>query len=330
MKYNFENLDIKIDNTDKKLIFELVRNSRISDSELSRIIHKSKETVRYRLKRLEENKIINGYTIWLDPVLLGFRTAKIYMSLMNKPELQEKFNTRLLGDKRLFWFGRAQGAWNAGATFFVRTNAEFFELKNALFSEFKELIVSSNTAEVVNIGWHDWTFLCKNANDKWRMMFGDENRCELDALEKEILKALYANSRANIASIAHANNTTSAIVSYRIKKLEKQKIIGRYTAKIDHKRLGLEFYKSFLYFSSFTKQEENKLMHYLLNIPEIIHIVKQISPWDMELEIMCESYADYNNIIDSLTKEFPNTIKKIDTAIMNEDYVFPYKNVLFD
>ena len=59
-------------------------------------------------------------------------------------------------------------------------------------------------------------------------------------------------------------------------------------------------------------------------------MVKQISPWDIELEIMCKSYHEYNEIIVDLTREFSNVVNKVETAIMGEDYVFPAKQMIFE
>ena len=73
-----------------------------------------------------------------------------------------------------------------------------------------------------------------------------------------------------------------------------------------------------------------KLMNYCLNNPNIVHFIKQISPWDIELEIMCENYEKYNKIISGLTENFSTIIKKVETAIMGEDYVFPSKKLVFE
>ena len=45
---------------------------------------------------------------------------------------------------------------------------------------------------------------------------------------------------------------------------------------------------------------------------------------------MCKSYQEYNKIIGELTKQFSETIKKIETAIISEDYVFPAKEMVFE
>jgi DNA-binding Lrp family transcriptional regulator len=99
---------------------------------------------------------------------------------------------------------------------------------------------------------------------------------------------------------------------------------------IDYNKLGYEFYKTFIYFRSFDKSEESRLINYAKNQKNIIHLIKQISPWDIELEIMCQSYHEYNQIINELTRLFPNIIQKVDTAIISENYEFASKQLIFE
>lgn len=322
-------MPLKLDKIDQKLLFELDKNSRLPETTLAKLIGRSKESVRYRIAQLKEKGILHGFTTWIDPTKLGYSSAKIYLTLANKPQQKKEFIQYVKKDKRLFWLGIAEGAWNAGLTFFVKSNQEFFELKNELFSKFKELILDSHTAVLVNVNIHDKTFLYP-AEPKWLTLFGTPEQHELDGTEKKVLHELFLNSRASLVEISRKHELTVDIVRNRIKRLEEKKIISRYTAKIDFNALGYEFYKTFLYFHNLTKTDELKLMEYTRKNPNIIHLVKQISPWDIELEIMCESYHQYNQIISALTQDFSEVISKVETAIMSEDYIFPAEKMIFE
>ena len=322
-------MNYKLDMLDKRILFELDKNARIPDTRLAKLVRKSKESVRYRIKKLVDDKVILGFSLWIDPTKLGYQTAKVYLNLANIPEKKKAFIEYIKKDKRLFWLGIAEGAWNAGLTFFVKSNQEFFDLKNQVFSRFKDLILNSKTASLVSVHFHDKTFLYKTPTE-YDLMFDKPENNELDEISIKILKALFKNSRENVASIAHDNYTTVDIVRNRMKKLEENKIIKRYTIAINYEKLGYEFYKTFLYFKKLDKEDLEKLMNYCKNNENIIHIVKQISPWDIELEIMCENYKKYNKIISGLTKEFSEIISNVETAIMGEDYVFPSKKMVFE
>lgn len=318
-----------LDKIDRRILFELDKNARIADTALAKIVGRSKESVRYRIRKLQDEGTIKGFTIWIDPARLGFIPGKIYLQLANRPEEKQAFVEHVKQDRRLFWLGIADGAWNAGLTYFVKSNSELFELKNALFSKFKDLILESRTGVLVNVAAHDKTFF-HPAHTEWRSMFHTLEFYDLEDIEKKILKELFLDARMSVVDIARKHQSTVDIVRNRMRKLEEKGIIFRYLAKIDYTALGYEFYKTFLYTKNIGKEDERRLLEYLRQQPKIIHFVKLISPWDYELEIMCESYHDYNAIIADLTKEFSELIAKVETAIMAEDHVFPAKEMVFE
>lgn len=318
-----------LDKIDKRILFELDKNARIPETTLAKIVGRSKESVRYRIKKLQEGGVTQGFTIWIDPTKLGFFTAKMYLTLANIPVKRKEFVEFVTKDKRLFWLGIAEGAWNAGLTYFVRSNREFFELKNELFSKFKDLILEGHTGMVVEIAIYDKVFWY-NKESRITTLFGTPENYTLEALEKNILNELFFNARVNVVDIARKYNISVDIVRNRIKRLEEKKIITRYLVKVDFKTVGYNFYKTFLYFKNLIVADELRLMEYCRIHPNIVHVVKQISPWDIELEILCESYNQYNTIISQLTEEFSTTINKVETAIMSEDYVFPSQKMVFE
>lgn len=320
---------LALDKTDKRILFELDKNARIPDTKLAKLVQKSKESVRYRINKLQKQNIIQGFSIWIDPTKLGYSTAKIYLTLANKPQRKKRFIEYVNSDSRLFWQGIAEGAWNVGLTYFVKSTKEFFELKNKLFSEFKDLILESRTGIVVDVSTCDKTFFYET-DTSWTTLFDQPQELKIDAIEKKILKELYQNSRLNVTDIARKTKSTVDIVRNRIKKLQANKIIVRYLAKIDYNLLGYEFFKTFLYFKNLNPQDESKLREYCKNQNQIIHLVRQISSWDVELEIMCENYCEYNGVISELTMKFSSIINKVETAIMGEDYTFPAKKMIFE
>jgi len=320
---------MKLDKIDKKILYELDKYSRIPDTKLAKIVGRSKESVRYRIKQLQEKGIIKGFSIWIDPTKFGHQTAKIYLNLANIPDQKKDFIKYVNNDKRLLWLGMAEGAWNAGLTYFVKNTREFFDIKNDLFSKFRDLILESHTAILVSLNKLDKTFFYETEKH-WKTMANKLENIKLEEIEKKILIELSKNSRINIVDIARKHKTTVDIVKNRMRKLEENKIIFRYNAIINHNKLGHEFFKTFLYFKNLNKEDEERLMEYTRKIPEMVHMVKQISPWDVELEIMCENYLDYNKIIANLTKEFSNIIQKVETAIMEKDYVFPAEQLIFE
>ena len=320
---------MKIDKTNKIILFELTQNARTFDSNIAKKTNKSKETIRYRINNLEENQIITGYLTWFDPSKLGYTSGKIYLQLKNDSKRQKEFVDFVTKDKRLFWLGIAQGAWNAGLTYFVKSQREFFRLKNDLFDKFHDIILESKTAILVQVQVGPKTIFCKSTED-YKILFEEQGSHVLDEASKAVLKVLMKNARSTVVEIANKTNNSIEVVRNRIKSLEENQIIKGYSASIDHKKLGLDFYKTFIYIKEFSKEIETKFDEYCLKDENITHVVKQNSAWDIELEILAKNYLDYQETINKLTHEFPENIARIETAIMLHDYVWPSKSSLLD
>jgi len=62
----------RIDETDRRIIGELVRDGRVSFAELGRRVNLSPPSVAERVQRLERDGVITGYRAELDPSALGF------------------------------------------------------------------------------------------------------------------------------------------------------------------------------------------------------------------------------------------------------------------
>ena len=320
---------VNIDKTDKIILYELYKNSRIPETKLAKIIGKSKESVRYRIKKLTEQKIILKYSLWIDPAITGFQTAKCYLKLINNPAKKRELIEYIKKDKRLFWLGIGEGNWNLGITYFVKSNHEFYEIKRDLASKYGEIIQEIHLAAPIEIKVGEMTNLYQKEFE-WSIIAKEQKNNKYDETDRAILKELYKNSRKNVVEISRNINSTISTVRGRMKKMEEEGLIVKYTIAINYEKLGFQFFKSFLYFNNLTKKDEQKIIEYCKQDPNILHVVKQISDWDIELEIMCETYKEYNEIINHLTQEFSHSIKKVETTIMSEDHVYPSKAMFFE
>ncbi|MDP3881728.1 MAG: winged helix-turn-helix transcriptional regulator [Nanoarchaeota archaeon] len=313
---------IKIDEIDKKILFELEKNARIADVKLAKLVGKSKDAVRYRIKRLEEQKVINGYKTWIDLAKMGFRTSTLYLTLLNIPEKKEKLIKFIENDPKTYWIGVAEGSWNIGASHFIKSNEELFNIKHELISKFGDIIIDCKVTFLVGVSVHEKNFLVDKETKLTNFTEKVEN-LELDEISVKILKEIYWNAKENIAILADKLKTTVDIVRNRIKRLEEEKIIVRYTAVIDYQAIGYEFHKAFLYLKKYDADFFNKISRYIEGNKIIINMVRQIAPWDLELVLFTKGFAEYDNEMGDLTKNFSHNIQKIESATMSLDIIFP-------
>jgi len=77
---------VKIDLKDRKIIKYLENNSRQSYSHIAKKVGLSRESVRYRIKQLEEKGVIQDYKVVIDVSKLNYFNYHIFITL-NNPEI---------------------------------------------------------------------------------------------------------------------------------------------------------------------------------------------------------------------------------------------------
>ncbi|AGL02321.1 Lrp/AsnC family transcriptional regulator [Desulfoscipio gibsoniae] len=79
-----------LDNTDKRILAELSRNSRITMKELGEKVHLTGQAVSSRVSKLEDNGIIEGYTIKVNQAKLGY-SVHVMINIYTKSDYHQPY-----------------------------------------------------------------------------------------------------------------------------------------------------------------------------------------------------------------------------------------------
>ena len=83
-------MSIKLDLKDKKILYELDKNSRQSYSQLAKKVYLSQEATRYRVNRLIQNKVIFKFFTKIDVSKLGLTFYKVLIKFHNINEQKKE------------------------------------------------------------------------------------------------------------------------------------------------------------------------------------------------------------------------------------------------
>src|ERR1700734_2855943 len=89
---------VELDESDRRLIEALDRNARTSSADLARLIGLSPQSTSDRVRRLEDLGVIAGFTVRLDPTMLGLGIGAYIHVRPAMGELQRV--RKLVGDMR--------------------------------------------------------------------------------------------------------------------------------------------------------------------------------------------------------------------------------------
>ena len=320
---------IKLDLTDRKILAELDKNCRIPNSTLGKKVNKSREAVKYRIQQLQNRGIIEKFITSINPNKLGYYMFKVYLKLENIPEEREKFFEELKQNKDIYWLGISDGAFDCVFAILSRSIIGYYQQINALLSRWEHLVISKILGTMVDTKQYNKKFFTNDTQGTYVVFGGDVVHNKVDDLDYKILTILANDARIPLAQLARKVNSTIEIVRGRIKRLEEKEIILNYRIAVDFNKLGLEFFKMFIYFRTVSEKDERSLAEWMRTHPKALYYIRSLAPWEMEPEFVVESYKEFNQIVNDLRKRFPHVIRNYEHLIMiYETWMPAYKEML--
>ena len=96
--------NVTIDNIDKQILTILQQDSRISFADLSRQLNIPEATIRFRVKRLQDNKIITRFAALVDPTKVGFAVSGAILLKIDPAHLEEACQTLTAFSETIYLF----------------------------------------------------------------------------------------------------------------------------------------------------------------------------------------------------------------------------------
>jgi Lrp/AsnC family leucine-responsive transcriptional regulator len=316
----------EVDELDREILGQLDRNCRISSVELSDRVKRSRQTIEYRIARLEDRQIITGYTSSFNPTRVGYRLYKVYLRVRNVPGERERLHQLLYNLGTVYWVGESSGTWDLVFGIFYRSEAEILDITNRLTSEFHHIIVAHSGHTIVQILQYPKMYLTGELQP-YRELAGEVRNLRLDALDVQIVALLIQNARLSLNQIGEELATSGMQIQRRLRKLEQLGILFQHRVSLNLGDLGLELYKAIITTGFYGGDDHRRFLDFISQRKEIQFFVRNI--WSIELELVVPNYSVYESILDEIRRLFPKLISSLDTMLLESDEWTPaFANLL--
>ncbi len=151
----------------------------------------------------------------------------------------------------------------------------------------------------------------------------------LDLIDRKILFYLDLDCRQSTNKIAKKIGIHRNVVLYRIKRLEKEKIIRGYFTEINTRALGLITFRTFIKFANSTINKEEELAKFLQNTTEVIWLFRVLGKWDIDFVYVGKTPEEFDNFFRELRTKFNDIIELHETSLMTQLFKYP-KNYLIE
>ncbi len=318
---------MKLDKKNLKIIYELDKNARIPYSRLSRKVGLSQESVRYRVNRLVKENVINKFLTILDISKLGFTFYKILLKLHNVNE--DKIRTIIKGlsqKKEVVWLTTLNGNFDVGFVIKARNIFEFNRVLEGIEKKYNNYISKKVFSVNVFGDYLNRSYLVgeKRIPNK-KISYSSENmEQKINEKDIEIIKKLTKNARLNAVEISEKLNISPDSVLQRIRKLEKDQIITKYTLVLNHDKINQIHNKVLIYLNNFSPERISSFLKFCGSHNQITYIIKALGYWSYELDIEAKDLNQYQKVVRELTSKFSDIIQSYDTLTIQEIHKYNF------
>ncbi len=305
-------MEAKLDKFDKKILYELDKDSSISLQELSKRIGRTKQFIHFRIKKLESEGIIEGYNAIVDMSKLGYFTFRLYFYFQNFLNTDEKeFVDFLKKDLSQVWtITRMHGKWDYAIFIGVKTITEFHEVWDAIMLNYKEKIKKYNVSLYSPIFNFNRKIFLEKTGEVIQRRYGDGEKENLDEFDIKLIHAYAVNVRQSYLELANKFKVSHDKIKERITKLEKKQVIVGYTIGLNLTKLGFQGYRVDLELNSTKKNKE--IFHYCLRHKYIYQVNKSIGGANFEIEVIVRDLNHLNELIEELKNAFKDIINDVE------------------
>jgi DNA-binding Lrp family transcriptional regulator len=308
------------------LIYELDVDGFQPNSAIAKKVGLSKQVVGYRIKRLEQEKIIRKVYTILNLEKLGYYGQKVYFQLQNINEEKEKeLINYFKNHDKVVWFGIYEGRYDFVISIFDKGRVELDKTFSKILKDLQDYITDFDLATYTSVFAFKKKYLVKQkSSELFSHLGGEEKEVELKETEKNILKLLGEDARITNTSISDELKVSIDTVIKKIKDLKKLGIIQGSRVMLDKKRMGIYEFKILLNLKNYDPSIHNKFINFSTNNKYIVACIKTIGPWNLELDVEIPSLDLFHPLLLSLKTEFADSIKKIETLMLHDEYKYNF------
>ena len=308
-----------MDKVDKKILKELLENSRLPLSQIGKKVRLSRENVYYRIQNLIKQGIIRDFITSIDYESLGFQQFVVFIEFDKiDKEKESQLIEHLKKEKSVSWIGILSGNWSLTFDIFAKTNIELNNFIGKFFNFFEENIGDYIILNIQESNYFFNKIIAENSSITKRKSTVNP---KVDLIDLNILKKLNEDAKISYVDLSYDLNLSANAIKKRIQNLEKNKIILGYSISINHKHFGLEWQGLQIKLRRPAKELEDKLKSYLKMNDKVIfyYHYNKSGIYDFDIGVMVKDSSDLREFINQVRKDFYDEIKIINSFLVLEE-----------
>jgi len=318
----------KLDLKEKKILYQLDLNAKIPTTQLAKKVGLSQPAAYYRLNNLIKKGVIKFFLTNIDYGFFGYFPYRFFCRLQNLTEAKENELINYLKNHEFVPFtASCTGRYDLIFGIMAKNMSELRKILNEIKNKYGEYFSEQQIATLITGEFYTRKYLLKKEKrTKFiEKKFGEQSeRPKLSKKDLQILREIANNCRVSSLELSKKINLSLDAVRYRIKNLEKNKIINGYTIYLNNQILNQFRYKIMIQLSGSTEEKENQVINFAKQFSNVVYSVKTFGIWDLEIDVEVNNPERFNKILREIKNNNSGIIKEYHTIQLTEVHKYTH------
>ncbi|GEM_PF-6412972 len=329
----------KIDKIDKKILYYLTQNARLSYTVLSENVGLSREAVKLRMEGMVRDNVILGFRAQSSHPYFGLEFYHFYISFTRLDgKRNAEYESFILKHKSVLWSNRCLGKWDYAIFLIVKDNYDLAEI----ISEFKEKFSGFIKDIEHDAVLYEYVYrarvmeffdgvkisplrVAKDDSSFYRLLENAPTtvlkkrlHTTVDRTDVQMLEILSENCRSAIHEMGARLGVADENIRYRLRRMVEKSAIVSFWAVINYDLFGLHWYRVKIRTNRLTAASEKKLSAFLQNSPNVFWSSRSVGKIDMHIDIRVSDNNRLNEFLGEFNSKFDDLVVDYETLIMTQ------------
>jgi len=312
-----------IDEKDRKILAELDKNARQTDSEIAKKVGTSKQVVNFRIKNLIEKGIITNFYTITDVGKLGLNCYYLFLQLENiNKEQERKILEKINSLEYVGWLISGMGRWDAVILINTKEVSDFEKYLNQIINICGNHLHEYIFTTMISAEHLNYKFLSnENYSIKQTLI---SKKLELNKKDKKILDIISQNARISIVELAEKTKLPLHVANYHLKNMIKNTTIEGFKPKLNINNLGYQWHLLLIQFKQGSEKRKSEFINFCKSHKKIYYITSTIGNYNIMLDIHVSSVEEFKEVLLDIKDKFSDLIRLYESMIVFEEYKISY------
>lgn len=314
-----------LDLLDRKIMYELDLDSRMSFKELGHKLKIAKETAAFRMKRLVERGFIKNFITTVNISNLDRFYYKLFFKFhKTTPEIDDQIVVFIKNYRSIAYFASLEGRYDIVFLILAKDMQDLRGFLVPFRERFGDYVLEQEILTLPSVHRFNFRFFLQKKEVVHTKYPEDLVEPRIDNLDLVIIESLAKDSRISLVDLARKAKTEPNVIRYRMSKLKSARILGTHVLDIDFERFGQHIQ---IDYSLRNHGVIQKMIDSVAMMHQSTFATITLGKYDLAVEFVVENMEELRGIINVIKQVYAKEIVNHDIFILKEHSInwFPYK-----